>query len=214
MPLTLKLAAEKDALRIADIHMAAFSSNEMLLAQFPTPAVRAELHHSIATKALDDIRDPHMAVLLVQESQSNGEVISFAKWSLPLSTPYNESPWRWPEGTRLDILDQWTQRVESAHKEILGNKPFYHLSFIGTDPKHERRGAATMLIKWALDRCSHDGKSAYLESTSTAYDLYMRLGFTPKTKISMVLPDGSTYEEIGFLFQPGKDVAKELPPRE
>jgi hypothetical protein len=38
--LTLIEASEDDATRIADAHMAAFGTNLMLLAQFPTPAIR------------------------------------------------------------------------------------------------------------------------------------------------------------------------------
>ncbi|MCJ1344462.1 hypothetical protein MMC31_002665 [Peltigera leucophlebia] len=207
MPLKLTFASEDAASRIADIHMAAFATNGMLLAQFPTSAIRDGLRDSIARKALDDIRDPHTAVLLVQDSELEGEIISFAKWSLPSSTSDNEAPWIWPEGTRFDILDQWTQRVEGAKSKVLGDEPCYRLAFIATDPDHQRRGAATMLIKWALDQCSKDKTSAYLESTPVAWALYTRLGFTPEEKISMTFPDKSSYKEVGFLCRPDKGVA-------
>ena len=209
MALKLTFASEEDASCIADIHMAAFATNGMLLAQFPTSAIRDGLRDSIARKALDDIQDPHTAVLLVQDSELEGEIISFAKWSLPSSTSDNEAPWIWPEGTRFDILDQWTQRVEDAKSKVLGDEPCYRLAFIATDPDHERRGAATILIKWALDRCSKDKISAYLESTPVAGALYTRLGFTPEEKISITFPDGSAYEEVGFLFRPDNGVASQ-----
>lgn len=207
MALKLTFASEENASRIADIHIAAFATNGMLLAQFPTSAIRDGLRGSIARKALDDIRDPHTAVLLVQDSELEGEIISFAKWNLPSSTSDNEAPWIWPEGTRLDILDQWTQMVDGAKSKVLGDEPCYRLAFIATDPEHERRGAATILIKWALDRCIEDKTSAYLESTLVAWALYTRLGFTPQEKVPMTFPDGSVYEEVGFLFRPDKGVA-------
>ena len=207
MTLKLTYASEENASRIADIHMAAFATNVMLLAQFPTPAIRDGLRAAIARKALDDIRDHHTAVLLVQDSELESEIICFAKWSLPSSTSENEAPWIWPEGTRLDILDQWTQKVEGAKSKVLGDEPCYRLAFIATDPNYERRGAATILIKWALDRCSKDKKPAYLESTPVAWTLYTRLGFTPEENMLMTFPDGSAYEEVGFLFRPDKEVA-------
>lgn len=202
MALKLTFATEKDASRIADIHMAAFATNAMLVAQFPTSAIQDGLRDSIALKALDDIRDPHTIVLLVQDSEMEDKIISFAKWSLPSSTADNEAPWIWPEGTRLDVLDQWTQKVEVTKSKVLGDEPCYRLDFIATDPDHERRGAATMLIKWVLDRCNKDKASAYLESTPVACTLYTRLRFKPEGEISMTLPDGSVYEEVGFLFRP------------
>lgn len=116
--LALTVAAEQDAPRIADIHMAAFGPNELLQAQFPTPAVREGLRVAIVNKAIGDIRDPHTAVLLVQDTEDNHEIISFAKWSLPSSTTENETPWVWPEGTRLDVLDRWSEKVEEAKKSV------------------------------------------------------------------------------------------------
>lgn len=64
MTLKLTFATERDASHIADIHMAAFATNEMLLAQFPSPAIREGLRNSIACKAADDIRDPHTLCFL------------------------------------------------------------------------------------------------------------------------------------------------------
>ena len=60
------IADLSDAGRIADVHMAAFGSNALLLAQFPTPAVRDQLRDCIAKKAADDIQDPNIAVLVVR----------------------------------------------------------------------------------------------------------------------------------------------------
>ena len=130
MTLKLTFATERDASHIADIHMAAFATNEMLLAQFPTPSIREGLRYCIARKATDDIRDHHTTVLLVQDTELNNETIGFAKWSLPSSTFENEAPWIWPEGTRLDILDQWTERVEMAKKRVLGDERSYRTTFI------------------------------------------------------------------------------------
>ncbi|KAI4212494.1 MAG: hypothetical protein LQ351_004746 [Letrouitia transgressa] len=105
--------------------MAAFAANGMLLAQFPSPVVRERLRNSIAGKAANDIRDPHIAVLLVKDAELNDETISFAKWSLPSSTSENEAPWIWPEGTRLDILDHWTEKVEGAKGNVLKDETCY-----------------------------------------------------------------------------------------
>lgn len=73
------------------------------------------------------------------------------------------------------------------------------LSFIGTHPDWERRGAASMLIRWAIQKCCEEHYHAYLESTPVASALYLRLGFVPTDKISMSLDDGSVYEEVCYL---------------
>ena len=119
-------AAESDADLIADVHMAAFSSNALLLAQFPTPAIRDQLRNRIAQKAADDIRDPNIAVLVVRDQD---KIVSFAKWSLPVSASetYVEAPWLWPEGTNFPVLNEWTKKVEQAQQKALGELPSYRM---------------------------------------------------------------------------------------
>lgn len=125
--LTLIEASEDDATRIADIHMAAFGSNLMLLAQFPTPAIRDKLRVTLREKVVDEIRDPQWAVLVVCDD--TGKIISFAKWRRPIPESewgvYVEAPWKWPEGTRLDVLEEWTWKVEEAGERLLGRTPCY-----------------------------------------------------------------------------------------
>ena len=134
MVLRLCEASASDASRIADIHMAAFGSNVMLQAQFPTPAIRNELRKCIAEKAVADINDSETAVLVVRDD-GDEEIISFAKWALPVSPAeeayYTEPPWRWPEGTNRAILERWTGKVDAAQKKILGDAPCYRKSLGG-----------------------------------------------------------------------------------
>ncbi|KAH8700371.1 acyl-CoA N-acyltransferase [Talaromyces proteolyticus] len=207
MTLALSLAEEADADRIADIHMAAFGTNLMLRAQFPTPSVRDKLRVSLAEKVINEIRDPKWEILIVRDEK---EIVSFAKWRRPIleSEVYVESPWNWPDGTRLDVLEDWTRIVEDASEKVLCGKPCYCLSFIGTDPKHERRGAASILIQWGLEYSKRDNIPVALESTQVAWPLYQKLGFRAEKDISMVLEglgaDGKPiiYEEKSLIFRP------------
>lgn len=63
--LRMRTATPGDAPRIAEIHMAAFGSNAMLHAQFRAPVIRRGLQISIENKALADIEDPKVTVLVV-----------------------------------------------------------------------------------------------------------------------------------------------------
>ena len=124
MALSLLVAEESHADSIAAIHMAAFGTNALLQAQFPTPAIRDELKQCIAEKAVKDIRDPKTTVIVVRDQ---GELISFAKWHLPVFEPeaYVEPPWRWPDGTNLALLEEWGEKVEVAKQKIIGDAPCY-----------------------------------------------------------------------------------------
>ncbi|KAF4277496.1 hypothetical protein KXW98_005381 [Aspergillus fumigatus] len=187
MVFALDTATEADAPRIADIHMAAFHTNGMLLAQFPTPAVRKGLWTSLVDKVVKEIRDPQWEVLVAREADDR--VVSFAKWCLPLSesTVYEEEPWVWPEGTNMAILNGWAKKVEQAAKEIMGKTPCYRLSFIATDPSYALRGAGSLLVNWGIERSKEENIPIALESTLDAVPFYQRLGFQTEARISMPL---------------------------
>lgn len=128
--MTLTQGALSDAPRIADIHLAAFQHNDMLLAQFPTESVRRGLWSSVVDKTVAEMLDPQWRVMVVKDE--NQDLISFAKWCLPVpeSVDYNEQPWEWPDGTNLDVLEKWTARVEAAGDEVLGTTPCYRMSVL------------------------------------------------------------------------------------
>ncbi|KAI0110310.1 putative GNAT family acetyltransferase [Daldinia grandis] len=223
MPLSLSVAKLADAARIVEIHMAAFGSNTMLLAQFPTPAVRNALKKSIELKALADIKDTKITVLVVRASdleicsnktisankhRSKEQVIAFAKWAHPTQPDENyiEPPWVWPRGTNIGILDDWARKTEAAQSQALGNIPCYRLTFMGTDPAYRRRGAATMMVKWGMEQSREDRAPTYLESTLEAASFYRNLGFVDTDAISLEYSvDGTeahnTYKELSFLYK-------------
>ncbi|OJD27788.1 hypothetical protein ACJ73_00811 [Blastomyces percursus] len=206
MPLTLSEAEERDVGDIADIHLASFGENMMLRAQFSTPSLRAGLRISLMDKAREEIRDPQWVVLVIRDGN---EVISFAKWKRPvLDASYVEVPWRWPEGTRMDVLNEWTKKVDDACSRAIGDTPCYCLSFIGTHPKHGGRGAASMLIRWGLERSASENVPIQLESTIVAWPLYEKLGFEENERIQMQLEgvgekgQSVLYEELCLLRWP------------
>ena len=125
MVLELVSASEQDVFRITDIHMAAFGSNRNLLVQFPTAEAQKALHTSLVEKSVGDVSDPHTAVLVARDTELDGEIVSFAKWSLPTSNSENETPWRWPVEARHDLLKIWTKVVEETQVNVLRNEACY-----------------------------------------------------------------------------------------
>ncbi len=51
------------------------------------------------------------------------------------------------------------------------------LTLIGTHPKHERRGAGTMLIRWGFAQADKNQERCYVDSSNVGYALYKRCGF-------------------------------------
>lgn len=92
-----------------------------------------------------------------------------------------------------------------------GTKVLSGLHFIGTDPTYERRGAATLMLQWGVQRCKEERVPAYLESTIEAVPLYEKNGFVEKGRFGMDIRPHSEewgegewarYEEVCFLYAP------------
>jgi hypothetical protein len=127
--LQLTVAAEPDADCIASIHLAAFDSNPLLHAQFPTPSSLEGLHAALSQDVLNTIRNREgcgTIVLVVRDTETDGQIISFAKWDLP-EKPKDivRSDIRWPEDCRQEYLDEYHEKAGSAKNRIIGNKPCY-----------------------------------------------------------------------------------------
>jgi GNAT superfamily N-acetyltransferase len=52
--------------------------------------------------------------------------------------------------------------VDKAHHAV--HEPHYYLAILGTDPCFQRSGAGTAALAPVLERCDHEGLSAYLET--------------------------------------------------
>ena len=51
------------------------------------------------------------------------------------------------------------------------------ISLLGTHPNHERKGAASQLIKWGCEKADRAQLPCYVDSSPTARALYTRFGF-------------------------------------
>ncbi|TVY85028.1 Allophanate hydrolase [Lachnellula suecica] len=209
MVLQLSDAADGDVDEIARLHLAAFDSNVLLHAQFPTPESLATLHSVLSQEILHDIQNAQAAgkvVKVVRDTEADSKIISFAKWDLPnVSKVGHQVDSAWHEDTRREFLDIYHEKARDAKARVVGDKLCYRLTFIGTHPDFQGRGAATLLTKWGLERAKQESFPVYLESTIAASSLYRRLGFVSLDGLSMNLPkvnrdDGpNVYEELCML---------------
>jgi GNAT superfamily N-acetyltransferase len=70
-------------------------------------------------------------------------------------------------------------------------EPHHYLAFVAVDPNLHRTGIGTALLTAHHGLLDHTGTPAYLEASNERNrDLYLRLGYTPRTPITM--PNGPT----------------------
>lgn len=132
MVLRLSAAKAEDVDDIAALHLAAFDSNVLLHAQFPTKSSLDVLRSYLSQEMLGSIQAGERskkAVLVVRDTEANDKIISFAKWDLPRPVSKSEDP-QVPditcvEGCIKQYLVEYVTKAEDAKTRVIGNTPCY-----------------------------------------------------------------------------------------
>ncbi len=61
------------------------------------------------------------------------------------------------------------------------------LELLCTHPAHERKGAASKLVKWAFDRADREGAPCYVDASAVAHAMYERCGFVDVGEMTVEL---------------------------
>jgi hypothetical protein len=128
MVLHLFAAATADVDQIAAVHLAAFDSNALLHAQFPTLSSRAALQQILSQEMFATIQNNHSGkvVLVVRDTDAENQIISFAKWDLPgLSKDPSSLGSTWPEDCQEQYLNEYYDKAEAAKNRVVGDHPCY-----------------------------------------------------------------------------------------
>ncbi|EUC43989.1 hypothetical protein COCMIDRAFT_99410 [Bipolaris oryzae ATCC 44560] len=203
--------------RLASIHVSAFSSNRLMRAIYPTPAIWAAFERAVEEKLIADMLDERTSVVVAQSTDmakgSGGEIAGFAVWchacpedeeerSSGMKKTYAAPRWNLPEGTDWDILNAWRAAAAKVADSTIGDCRHYELSWIAVSPSHGRQGVGRMLLDWGLNTCNTQGVPAYLESTVEAAEtFYAKAGFREKGRIQLVVK-GELYEEVACVYEP------------
>ncbi|KAB8259385.1 hypothetical protein BDV32DRAFT_159305 [Aspergillus pseudonomiae] len=132
-------------------------------------------------------KDPTCYFLKAVDDDS-GEMVAFAKWhvyhgeagltkwrasvrtdeGMEIPTGANEEGFRFCKGKLLE-----------KRREFFGEEGRDHclLALLATDPRYERRGAASLLTQWGCDFADRLGIECYLEASKKGYPVYKRKRF-------------------------------------
>lgn len=105
-------------------------------------------------------------------------IIAFAKWCKPKDgvMPDTDLP-VWPDGADTRLCDETFGAWAREHVVIMGDRGHWYLEILATDPKHQGRGAGSMLMRIGTQNADQDGKEAYLEASPEGVSLYKKFGF-------------------------------------
>ncbi|KAI0022573.1 acyl-CoA N-acyltransferase [Xylariomycetidae sp. FL0641] len=181
MPLEVKPATAGDALRAATIEHVAYAPNPLNDVLFPGPFAADAVAERAREMAQVLDHDPTVHWLKVVDTDLEGEasMVAFAQWHV-VTAEQRQPPPRtraFGPGCNPEACELLFGSIARMRARALGDRPHVYLKFLQTDPKHQRRGAGAMLIRWGVEEAKKLGLVAYLESSEEGHELYKRCGF-------------------------------------
>ncbi|GAA5865135.1 hypothetical protein JCM8547_007725 [Rhodosporidiobolus lusitaniae] len=168
-------ATVADLPRLAQIQRDAFAPSS--ITRFIFANVSAEDHAAQATARLAKaLQHPYKAVMKAILNTS-GEVAAMGFWELPKPEGYVEEKQeerRFPPGTNVELAKELFGQLDFGIKERQ-----LHLSILVVDPKYQKTGAGSTMLRWGCKLADEEKVPMYLEATDVGVPLYKRYGFVP-----------------------------------
>ncbi|KYK61050.1 GNAT family acetyltransferase [Drechmeria coniospora] len=218
MPLHVLPALLADAPRAVAMESRAYGPSRVSAALFPGPRppsgddVRvANLRNSLRdddacrwAKVIDT--DLHVDA----DADADTSIIAFSKWyfwtagrdELPAPSP-------WGPGANADACELYFGSMRGEWTKRMAGKPHAYLKLLHTDPEHQRRGAASMLLRWGAAEADRLGLPTYLEASEEGAPLYEKHGFRPVHTIVTDLSrwNGPSNAKVVIMLRPFSDSA-------
>ncbi|KAF7551023.1 hypothetical protein G7Z17_g5306 [Cylindrodendrum hubeiense] len=181
MVLQLVEATEDDAPRSVAIETEAYGPNGPVgLVLYPGP--RPTEGNPRADELIKQRReDPDCRWFKIVDTDLDASpeerMIAFAQWHV-WTTPRTSIPSgaRGP-GSNPEACDLFFGGMNRKRHALMRGKPYVYLKLLHTQPKHQKRGAASLLLEWGLEEADRLGIPAFLESSQQGRRLYEKWGF-------------------------------------
>ncbi|KAH7191974.1 acyl-CoA N-acyltransferase [Fusarium flagelliforme] len=131
----------------------------------------------------EDMADPNCKINVVTHKSSpeskDEQVVAMAKWNLP-GAPIQDVPPAevWPADG--DLAVEFFGTMTEGHRRLMGDRPHYHLEVICVHEEWQGKGAASLLIRWGVERADAEGLPCFLEATPKGRPIYEKYGFQMK----------------------------------
>ncbi|KAJ5805724.1 uncharacterized protein N7503_003326 [Penicillium pulvis] len=220
--LIIRGANVSDAGRIAEIYVHAMSINPFLIFEFPTPESRKVLIHSLTERTVDELETNPDSVLVGQDSNGNGEIVGFLKWTLYECSDVGKSGSD-PAPAVSEFHAKYLSETAAAREKHMRDHSFIRqcdvnlltvvsvgldLNYLAISPEAQNQGVARSLIGRITDIASTRQIPVYLEATMNAVKLYEKFGWKEIESIHILIPEKKgepatkDYEEICMVWHP------------
>ncbi|KAJ5116640.1 hypothetical protein N7456_000988 [Penicillium angulare] len=111
------------------------------------------------------------------DEQGRPRLAAFGKWDLAMPEERGRRFSWWCEDSPYQDCEDLIDGLEQERKRVMGDQKHYYLDTVGTHPDYQRRGAASLIVKWGCDLADRNGVGAYVDASKEGAPLYQKFGF-------------------------------------
>lgn len=194
MAFSVAKAGEADIPRLMDIQFAAFAQEpaDQMLNGKNTPENRVKAGARLLNQLHVDPSLHLMKSVHTVPGSRTETIVGFCQWHI-YDKPRPRDEWMkehemlncsWlPDGQREKARAGMLALFDGRRR--MEGRPYALLMFMCVHPDWQRRGAATVLMKWGIERTNELGIPAYLEASPFGVPLYKSVGFEDYEPITM-----------------------------
>ncbi|KAI8944779.1 hypothetical protein F4801DRAFT_585076 [Xylaria longipes] len=203
MPLELQDVGFEDGAAISQLHVSVFYDDIFSKSLFPDVSLRSLLVDAVARwpQEYNEFGCHYKKVV----DTATGEIVSFSKWKF-INTPENielpgqigvpdtyvpSSP-RAPEGRDNQFITDFVNKCLAIKTPLVGDHARMELHTLVTMLSHRRRGAASLMLKWATKFADQNDLICWTTASKEGLPLYQSFGFEIQGLVEMLMIDGST----------------------
>ncbi|KAI7308276.1 hypothetical protein KC315_g13412 [Hortaea werneckii] len=188
MPLELSFMEEDDIPAFAAVEAAAMAGWSVARAMDMAGQGGEPRQAMVERWAREGFRNDSQQVWLKVIDTELGELVAAALWRFELadekagaagSVSARDAAVELPGQTHPvpDVIATMGKIWEAFKSEFIGGQAFANLSILVTHPHHQRRGAASMLVRWGYEKADERGMVAALMATEAGVRVYLRHDF-------------------------------------
>ncbi|KAE8349876.1 acyl-CoA N-acyltransferase [Aspergillus coremiiformis] len=174
-PSTLRLEeiTLDDIPQMTEVWFRAFGTPHNLILFPDTPGVRAWWDE---TNRHDLLNRPYQKFIKVVDSAKPSCIVAYGKWDLEPDQCGERYP-PWHEESNSEICSEFFGGIENQRRNVMQGRRHYYFDMLATNPDHQRRGAASLLVQWGCDLADRNGAAIYIASSQEGLGLYRKFGF-------------------------------------